>query len=247
MNKQIRVRKDYANQAWQILSPDMRDNEKVHCMGDNGGLWFSKPFTAAGTYISVRCRADSDYRGYSGNVSIEKWKTMMLRPYSMPLTLSQEELPAWIKHKTEREKKAIKHRLPWNFRHILYEIYHVLGEEADVIISPRGILAECDAIGYIYPQELGDFKPFYLPHPCWCYLMSDRPSHDATFWQSTAGTQVFCLNASDWNIFGKLRVATSEELKRFPRESLCSQYETSVGVTFDGILFAKRKWGEFQK
>ena len=59
--------------------------------------------------------------------------------------------------------------------------------------------------------------------------------------------QVFCLNASDWNMFGKLRVATSEELKRFPRESLCSQYETSVGVTFDGILFAKRKWGEFQK
>ena len=37
------------------------------------------------------------------------------------------------------------------------------------------------------------------------------------------------------------------KLKRFPRESLCSQYETSVGVTFDGILFAKRKWGEFQK
>lgn len=247
MNKQIRVRKDYANQAWQIFSSDINDHEKVHCMGDNGCLWFSKPFTAAGTYVSVRCRADSDYRGYSASISPEKWKTMMMLPCSMPLTLLQEELPAWIKHKTEREKKAIKHRLPWNFRHILYEIYHVLGEEADVIISPRGILAECDAIGYIYPQELGDFKPFYLPHPCWCYLMSDRPSHNATLWQSITGTQAFCLNADDWNMFGKLRIVMPSELEHLPRQSLSSQYGTSIGVSPDGILFARMKWGEFQK
>ena len=48
-------------------------------------------------------------------------------------------------------------------------------------------------------------------------------------------------------MFGKLRIVMPSELEHLPRQSLCSQYETSVGATFDGILFAKRKWGEFQK
>ena len=56
-------------------------------------------------------------------------------------------------YKTEREKKAVKHRLPWNFRHILYEIYHVLGEEADA--SPTRGLSESSALGseFLLPLE----------------------------------------------------------------------------------------------